>query len=90
MANELEPRGELEGRFVEHSLQAVGSDVSSIADFVEVGLEVDVCLDEENVVDWISHATSVYFFCSNKTETHSHALPIFHHSVPCSGFLSRT
>jgi hypothetical protein len=51
MANELEPWGELQGRIIEHRLQTVGGDVSSVADFIEVGLEVDVCLDEENVVD---------------------------------------
>ena len=51
MANELEPWGELQGRIVEHGLQAVGSDIPSVADFIEVGFDVDVCLDEENIVD---------------------------------------
>jgi hypothetical protein len=53
MTNELEPRGKLQGGIVEHSFQAIGGNVSSVADFVQIRFEVDVCFDEENVVDWL-------------------------------------
>jgi hypothetical protein len=51
IADELEPRCELQGRVVEHRLQSIGIDIASVAYFVEVRLQVDVCLDEEDVVD---------------------------------------
>jgi len=51
MTNELEPRGKLQGGIVEHSFQAIGGNVSSVADFVQIRFEVDVCFDEEDIVD---------------------------------------
>jgi hypothetical protein len=51
VADELEPGGELEAGVLEQLLQLVGSDVLSVTDLVGGGVEVDVGLDEENVVD---------------------------------------
>ena len=89
IANELEPRCELQLRIFEHRLQTISSNVSSVADFVQVGLEVNICLDEENVIDWVGHTTSVNCFCRNEIATYSRARPISHHLVPCSGYVSR-
>ena len=51
VADELEPRRELQARLLEHLLQLVGRHVSRIADFVEVHVEIDIGLDEEDIVD---------------------------------------
>ncbi len=51
IADELKPRCELQDMVVEHRLQSISIDVASVAYFVEVRLQVDVCLDEEDVVD---------------------------------------
>jgi hypothetical protein len=51
MADEFEPRGKLEGSIVEHQLQSIGSHVSSIADFVQIRLKINVGFDEENIID---------------------------------------
>ena len=51
VANELEPRGELEGRVLEHLLEAVGRDVLGGLHLILARVEIDVGLDEENVVD---------------------------------------
>lgn len=51
VANELEPGRELEGRVLEHFLQAVGRDVLGVLHLILAGGEIDVGLDEENVVD---------------------------------------
>ena len=51
IADEFKPGSKFQGSVVEHRLQAIGSDVSSIADFIHVGLKVHVGFDEENVID---------------------------------------
>lgn len=51
VADELEPGGELEARVVKQSLELVGADILGSLDLVGAGVEVDVGLDEENVVD---------------------------------------
>lgn len=61
VADELEPRGELEVGLLEHLLQLIGGDVAGVADLVGVDLEVDVGLDEKDVVDCMTlvmHSTS--------------------------------
>lgn len=51
VADELEPRGEFQARVLEHLLQAVGRDVLRGLHLVLAGVEVDVGLDEEDVVN---------------------------------------
>jgi hypothetical protein len=51
MADEFEPRGKFKSRIVEHRLQPIRSNIPGVPDFVEVWFEVDVCLDEEDVVN---------------------------------------
>mgnify|MGYP007054562521 CR=1 FL=1 len=51
VADELEPRRELEVGLREHLLELVRGHVAGVFDLVGVDLEVDVRLDEEDVVD---------------------------------------
>ena len=51
LADELEPRGELERRVLEELLELVGIDVFGVANLVGAGVEVDLGLDEEDIVD---------------------------------------
>ena len=51
IADELEPRCEFQCRIVEHRLQSIGINVASVAYFVEIRLQVDLCFDEEDIVD---------------------------------------
>jgi hypothetical protein len=51
MADEFEPRGELQGWVVEHRFQTISGHIFRVADFVQVWLEVDICFDEKDVVD---------------------------------------
>lgn len=50
VANQLKPRGELQAGLLKHCLQLVGGDIAGIPDFVQVGIQVNICLNEENVV----------------------------------------
>ena len=52
LADELEPRGELQRRILKHLLELIGRHVLGGLDFVLVDVEVDVGLDEEDVIDW--------------------------------------
>lgn len=51
LADEFEPGSEDVLWVFEHRLQLLGGNIASIADFVQVGLKVNICLDEENVID---------------------------------------
>ena len=51
LADELEPGGESEGIVFEHGLELRLGDVFGGLDFVGVGVEVNVGLDEEDIVD---------------------------------------
>jgi hypothetical protein len=51
VTDKFEPRGKFQGRIVEHCLQSIGSNVSSVSDFVRIGFKVNICFDEEDVVD---------------------------------------
>lgn len=51
VANELEPGREFEARVLEHLLQLLRRDVLCGLHLVLVGVDVDVGLDEEDVVD---------------------------------------
>lgn len=53
VADELEPGRELEARVLEQLLESVGGGVLRGLDLVLVGVEVDVGLDEENVIDCV-------------------------------------
>ena len=50
VANQFEPRREFELRVGEHALEFFRGHVLGILDFVGVGYEIDVGLDEEDVV----------------------------------------
>lgn len=51
VANELEPRRELQTGLLEHRLQVLGRHEPGVADFIHVGIQIDICLDEEDIVD---------------------------------------
>lgn len=51
IANQLEPGSEFEARLGEHLLQFLGADIFRIADFVRVHVQIDICLNEEDIVD---------------------------------------
>ena len=53
LADQLEPRCELERFVLEHGLQLVLSNEGAIASLVGVDVEVDVSLDEQDVVHCI-------------------------------------
>lgn len=53
VADELEPRGELQARVVELLLELFGRNVLGSLDLVGAGVEVNVGLDEEDVVDCV-------------------------------------
>jgi hypothetical protein len=52
VANQFEPRGEFESGVGEHALEFFGGDVFGILDFVGVGCDIDIGLDEEDVVNY--------------------------------------
>lgn len=52
LADELEPRGELERRVLEHFLELLGRNPTCVADFVQVGIDLGVGLDEKDVINW--------------------------------------
>lgn len=51
VANQLEPWRELQIGLLEHLLQLIGGDVASVPHLVRAWLQVNVCLDKENIVD---------------------------------------
>lgn len=51
VADELEPRGELELGVLELGLELLGGDVLGGLDLIRVDLEIDIRLDEEDVVN---------------------------------------
>lgn len=51
IADQLEPRRELQSRLLEHLLQLVRRHVPRVAHFVGVDIQIDVRLDEQNVVN---------------------------------------
>lgn len=51
VADELEPRRELEAGILELLLELLGRDVLGRLDLVRAGRQVDIGLDEENVVN---------------------------------------
>ena len=58
VADELEPRRELERRVLELLLELLGRDVLRVPDLVGVDVQVDVRLDEQDVVDYASRLAS--------------------------------
>jgi len=84
VANKPEPWCKLQVAIVEHGLQFVGGNISSASNLVQVWLEVNICLDEENVVNCRYHATSVSHHICREILTYFHAPPIYHHWVPYS------
>lgn len=52
LADQFEPRRELQRLVLEHGLQVVLRDVTRISDFVGVDIKIDVGFYEEDVVDW--------------------------------------
>ena len=52
VADELEPRCELEAWVLKLLLELFGRDVLGCLDLVRAGLQIDIGLDEENVVNW--------------------------------------
>lgn len=57
IADKLEPRCKFQGGVVEHRLETIGGNVSSVFDFVRVWLCINVGLDEENVVNCVGGGT---------------------------------
>lgn len=51
VADELEPRRELQVWPLEHRLQLGGRNIRGVTDFVGVNVEINVRLDEEDVID---------------------------------------
>lgn len=51
MADELEPGGKLEGGIIKHGLQSIRGNVFRVSDFVQVWLDIDICLDEQDVIN---------------------------------------
>jgi hypothetical protein len=51
IADQLEPRGELEIGLSKHLPEFVRSDISGILDFPGVQVEINVCLDEKDIVN---------------------------------------
>jgi hypothetical protein len=89
ITDELEPGRELQSGIIEHCLQAVSSNVSSISNFVKVGFQVNISLDEEDVINW-ARTTLIRYIKSGKSKAYSHVLPISHRSGPCNEFWSGT
>lgn len=52
VADELEPGSELEAGVLKQLLQTIGADILGRLDLVGAGVQVDVGLDEQDVVDW--------------------------------------
>jgi len=52
LADELEPRSELERRVLEQLLELLGRYISRGLDLVLVDVEIDIGLDEEDIINW--------------------------------------
>lgn len=52
VADQLEPRGKFQIGLVKHLLQLVGRDVSGVAHFVRVDVQISVGFNEKDIVDW--------------------------------------
>lgn len=57
MADEFEPGREFQRRIFEHSLEVLGGHIAGIADFVRIDFEIDVCLYEEDVVNYYKRSS---------------------------------
>lgn len=88
ITNEFEPGRKLQVGIIEHRLQPLSGNVSGISDFVQVGFEVDIGLNEEDVINWTS-LTSVRVTRLRKEKAYSRARPIFRHWVLYNEFSSR-
>ena len=53
VADQFEPRSELEAAVLEHGLELILAHVLRILDFIRIGLVVDVGFDNEYIVDFI-------------------------------------
>jgi len=84
LADELEPRRELERRVLEHALQLLLAHIARIPCFVGVHRQIDVRLDEQNVVNCTALAVILPFIRRHMTD--SHARPTFHRWGTCSVF----
>lgn len=51
VADELEPGGELEGRVLELLLQLLRADILGRLNFIDVGVEVNVGFDKQDIID---------------------------------------
>lgn len=51
MTDEFEPWGKLQGWIVEHGLQSIGGNVLRVSDLIQVWLDIDICFDEQDVVN---------------------------------------
>lgn len=69
VADQLEPRRELQSWLLEHLLQLVRRHIPRVAHFVGVHVQLDVRLDEQNVVNWVWLAT-----CPNAHHWYRHTL----------------
>lgn len=92
VADELEPGSELERWVVEELLELVRGHVLGGLNLVGAGVEVDVCLDEEDVVHcvYLLAVSPQISIVPIAVVTHPRARPIFRHWEPCSESLSGT
>ena len=81
IANELEPRREFEIGPLEQLLQFIRTDISRSLDFIWIDIQIDVCLDEENIVDYKVLADSRI---RSIDEAYFRALPMPHRWALCS------
>jgi len=51
VTNELEPRRKLETRVIEHGFEVIRGNILCVLDFIWVGVECNICLNEQDVVD---------------------------------------
>lgn len=100
VADELEPGSELQRGVLEELLEVLGADVLSSLDFVGAGVEIDVSLNEQDVVDYsnllakswsplIPFSFPYFHYLSSLPSwfTYSHALPTCRHWEPCSEYV---
>lgn len=84
-ADQLEPRRKLELGVGKESLELLGRDVFRVLDFVQVGVEVDIGLDEQDIVNcesaWLANTRPPR---QNTEWPYSRALPTCHRWGPCS------
>ena len=63
LANELEPRRELERVVLEHGLEIAFRHVLDIPHLVRVDIEIHVCLNEQDIVDCTRVSTDLLLLC---------------------------